>query len=222
MRWGRAGRGQGEGSQDRSSRPVLLGRVYGTERAEGRTAVRGQGEHRIRSERYAEKGVRGGSLADVRSIGEVEAGAGGADGLQGAENLLVGKGGVGTEGDNQFWVAGFALGEKRSELVEGYFFRSEEHRTVLGQGEGEYRFWIGHGGGEGGGCFRKIDRELLFHQGGSDHKNNEKDKDKVEEGGDVEFSQSVALGVGAKRASHERGVKRCSKTAAHSAAKFSI
>jgi hypothetical protein len=32
----------------------------------------------------------------------------------------------------------------------------------------------------------------------------------------------VALGVGAKRASHERGVKRCSKTAAHSAAKFSI
>ncbi|NBS84979.1 MAG: hypothetical protein EBS59_09870, partial [Verrucomicrobia bacterium] len=73
-RWEKGALVRGGGIQDRSSRPVLLGRVYGTGRAEGQTAVRGQGEHLIRSERYAEKGARGGSLADVRSIGEVEAG----------------------------------------------------------------------------------------------------------------------------------------------------
>ena len=143
MRWGRGVRGRGGGSRGRSFRRVELVGVSDIGPEEERRwpeEVRGR---RKQSERYAGRGVRGGSLADVRSIGEVESRASGADGLQGAENGFVGEGGVGTEGDDEFGVAGFSLSEKWGELVEVDFIGAEESGAVFGEGESEDRFWVG-------------------------------------------------------------------------------
>lgn len=211
----------GGGIQDRSSRPVLLGRVYGTGRMEDPQKEEVQDECRKRSERYAEKGARGGSLADVRSIGEVEAGTRGADSLQGAKNGFIRERGVGAEGDDEFGVASFSLGEERGELIESNLFRAEKRGTIFGKRKSENRFRIGQRGGNAGGCFGEIHRQLLFHQWSGDHKDNEEDEDQIEQRSDVELGKVVCLGM-ETGASHERGVKRCSKTAAHSAAKFSI
>jgi len=73
MKWGKAVLGQGVGNRGRSSRRVAGAGVYGTgpwgvRRKEGEPR-----EYRIRSERYAERGARGDSLASVRSIGEIKA-----------------------------------------------------------------------------------------------------------------------------------------------------
>ena len=221
MRWGRGVRGRDAGSRGRSFRRVESVGVSDIGPEEGRRWLRGVRGRRKQSERCAERGDRGDSLAGVRRIGEVESGASGADGLQGAENGFVGEGGVSPQGDDEFGVAGFSLSEKWGELVEVDFIGAEESGAVFGEGESEDRFWVGWGRGESGGGFGEIDRELLLHQRGGDHEDDEEDEDEIEEGCDIELGQGVGLGAEAG-ASHDRGVKRCSKTAAHSAAKFSI
>ena len=142
MRWGRGVRGRGGGSRGRSFRRVESVGVSDIGPEGERRWLKGVRGQRKQSERCAGRGDRGDSLAGVRRIGEVESGASEADGLQGAENGLVGEGGVGTEGDNQFGVAGFSLSEKWGELVEVDFIRAEESGAVFGEGESEDRFWV--------------------------------------------------------------------------------
>jgi len=128
----------------------------------------------------------------VRKIREVKASARRADSFQGAENGFVGEGGVGPKGDNELGVAGFSLGEERGELVEADFFGAEKVGTVFGEGEGENGFGVGQGGSDAGGGFGEIDGELLFHEWGGDHKDDEENKNEIEKWGDVEFGQSEA------------------------------
>ena len=125
----------------------------------------------------------------VRKIREVKASARRADSFQGAENSFVGQGGVGPKGDNELGVACFSWGEKGGELVEADFFGAEKGGAVFGEGEGENGFRVGQGGCDAGGGFGEIDGELLFHEGGGDHEDDEEDKDEIEKWGDVEFGQ---------------------------------
>ena len=112
MKWGKVVLDRGAESPGQSFRRALKGVSYGTGRMEDPKKEGVQDEYRKRSERYAGRGVRGGSLADVRSIGEVEAGTRGADSLQGAENGFIGERGVGPKRDHELGVACFSLGEK--------------------------------------------------------------------------------------------------------------
>ncbi len=128
----------------------------------------------------------------IRKIREVKASARRADSFQGAENGFVGEGGVGPKGDNELGVACFSLGEEGGELVEADFFGAEKGGAVFGESEGENGFRVGQGGCDAGGGFREIDGELLFHERGGDHKDDEENKDKIEKWGDVEFGQSEA------------------------------
>ncbi len=128
----------------------------------------------------------------IRKIREVKASARRADSFQGAENGFVGEGGVGPKGDNELGVACFSLGEEGGELVEADFFGAEKGGAVFGEGEGENGFRVGQGSSNAGRGFGEIDGELLFHEGGSDHEDDEEDKDEVEKWGDVEFGQGEA------------------------------
>jgi hypothetical protein len=126
----------------------------------------------------------------IRKIREVKASARRADSLQGAENGFIRKGGVGPKRDNELGVACFSLGEEGGELVEADFFGAEKGGAVFGEGEGENGFRVGQGGGDAGGGFGEIDGELLFHEGGGDHEDDEENKNEIEKWGDVEFGQS--------------------------------
>ena len=128
----------------------------------------------------------------IRKIREVKASARRADSFQGAENGFIRKGGVSPKRDNELGVACFSLGEEGGELVEADFFGAEKGGAVFGEGEGENGFGVGQGGSDAGGGFGEIDGELLFHEGGGDHEDDEEDKDEVEKWGDVEFGQSEA------------------------------
>jgi len=125
----------------------------------------------------------------IRKIREVKASARRADSLQGAENGFIRKGGVGPKRDNELGVACFSLGEEGGELVEADFFGAEKGGAVLSESEGENGFRVGQGGSDAGGGFGEIYGELLFHEGGGDHEDDEEDKDEVEKWGDVEFGQ---------------------------------
>ena len=125
----------------------------------------------------------------VRKIREVKASARRADSFQGAENGFIRKGGVGPKGDNELGVACFSLGEEGGELVEADFFGAEKGGAVFGEGEGENGFGVGQGGCDTGRGFGEIDGELLFHERGCDHEDDEEDKDEIEKWGDVEFGQ---------------------------------
>ena len=125
----------------------------------------------------------------IRKIREVKASARRADSFQGAENGLVGEGGVGPKGDNELRVACFSLSEDGGELVEADFFGTEKGGAVFGEGEGENGFGVGQGGCDAGGGFGEIYGELLFHEGGGDHEDDEENKNEIEQGGDVEFGQ---------------------------------
>ena len=126
----------------------------------------------------------------IRKIREVKASARRADSFQGAENGFIRKGGVGPKGDNELRVACFSLSEDGGELVEADFFGAEKGGAVFGEGEGENGFGVGQGGSDAGGGFGEIDGELLFHEGGGDHEDDEENKNEIEQGGDVEFGQS--------------------------------
>jgi len=128
----------------------------------------------------------------IRKIREVKASARRADSFQGAENGFVWERGVGPKGDNELGVACFSLGEEGGELVEVDFFGAEKGGAVFGESEGENGFGVGQGGCDAGGGFGEIDGELLFHERGGDHKDNEENKDEIEKWGDVEFGQSEA------------------------------
>jgi len=73
MKWGKADLDQGGESPSQLFQRVEWVSICGT----GPWGARREGgdlrEDRRRSERYAERGVRGDSLANVRSIGEVKA-----------------------------------------------------------------------------------------------------------------------------------------------------
>jgi hypothetical protein len=73
MKWGKAVLDQGGGNRGRSSRRVAGVGVYGTGPWGARREEGDLHGYRRRSERYAERGARGDSLANVRSIREVKA-----------------------------------------------------------------------------------------------------------------------------------------------------
>ena len=74
MRWGKAGLDRGGESPDQLFQRVEWVSICGTGPWGARREEGDLREYRIRSERYAERGARGDSLANVRSIREVKAG----------------------------------------------------------------------------------------------------------------------------------------------------
>jgi len=128
----------------------------------------------------------------IQKLRDVKASARRADSFQGAENGFVGEGGVGPKRDNELGVACFSLGKEGGELVEADFFGAEKGGAVFGEGEGENGFGVGQRSSDAGGGFGQIDGELLFHEGGGDHEDDEENKDEIEKWGDVEFGQSEA------------------------------
>jgi hypothetical protein len=73
MRWGKAVLDRGGESPDQLFQRAELVSICGTGPWEARRGEGDPREDRRRSERYAERGARGDSLANVRSIREVKA-----------------------------------------------------------------------------------------------------------------------------------------------------
>ena len=73
MRWGKAGLDRAGESPDQLFQRVEWALICGTGPWGARREEGERSEYRKRSERYAERGARGDSLANVRSIGEVKA-----------------------------------------------------------------------------------------------------------------------------------------------------
>jgi len=73
MKWGKAVLGRGVESPDQLFQRVGLVSICGTGPWGDRIEEAEPREHRRRSERYAERGARGDSLANVRSIREIKA-----------------------------------------------------------------------------------------------------------------------------------------------------
>ena len=119
--WGVQGsRGQGgesRGPQSPPAEPLVVSGRWKREAPKAGSVRRGC---RRPSKRCAEGGAPADSPGLVRQIREVEASAGGADGLQGAKNGFIGHGGVGPERDDQFGVGGLAAMKRAGQLVEGH------------------------------------------------------------------------------------------------------
>ena len=73
MSWGKVGLDRAGESPDQLFQRVEWVSIYDTGPWEARREEGDLREYRIRSERYAERGARGDSLANVRSIREVKA-----------------------------------------------------------------------------------------------------------------------------------------------------